>query len=146
MRKHYFFRILSLMMVLILISSSSPLNNLTANAQTRSDPYYHIYGISLTRNGDGSLHITFNVTAKKTAAMVGVSFYRVQRRYNGNWSNVTDIIEGKLMTNTAVCVFGRDFDEAVSGVQYRVYARLYILTIDGTVAEIDYYSQSYTMP
>jgi hypothetical protein len=78
--------------------------------------------------------------------MIGVSFYRVQRRYNGNWSNVTDYIEGKLYMNTGFCAFARDFYEAVSGVQYRVYARLYIRDYDGTVAEIDYYSQSFTMP
>ena len=144
--KKRFLHIFSLLLVLILMTSNSPLNSYVANAESRSDPYYHTYGIGLSRNSDGSLHIVFNVTAKRVSDMVGVSFYRVQRKYNGSWSNVTDYLEGKLAMNTVLCAFARDFDEAVSGVQYRVYARLYILDYDGTVAQIDYYSQSFTMP
>jgi len=139
-------RIFSILMVMILTTSFFPLFNHSASAEARSDPYYQTYGIGLSRNSDGSLHINFHVTAKRTSDMVGVTFYRVQRKYNDSWSNVTDYIEGKLSMNTAFCAFARDFDEAVSGVRYRVYARLYILDYDGTIAEIDYYSQSFTMP
>jgi len=135
---------LCILMALMILLVSVP-NAAWASSQSRSDPYFHIYGVSLSTSSSGALHMVFSVTAKDFVEMVGVSHYRVQRKVNGQWSNVTGLLSGELHMNTVTCSFSRSFSEAVSGVQYRVYALLYIRAFDGTVRTIDYYSQSYTL-
>ena len=140
MKKKFQYKCISLFMAIILLLTLP--TNVQA-VQSRSDPYFLSYGIALS-SIDG-LYMTFSVTAKQKVEMIGVSFFRVQRRVNGNWSNVTDYVEGHLCMNDITCQMTRIYTEAVSGVQYRVYARLYIRDYDGTVSTIDYYSQSYTL-
>ena len=136
-------RILSVILLLTMLCSAGVAT--AEAAQPYSDTHFQSYGIAMGTIPSGGLHIVFTVNAKETAQIIGVPYYNVLQKIDGEWVTIAENLVGYQKVDSVSCVFSRNYLEAESGERYRVRAQMYIKKYDGTYRTIDYYSQSYTL-
>lgn len=136
-------RIASFVLMMVMICSACTVY--AEEAQPYSDTHFQSYGISLNTIPSGGMHIIFTVRAKETAQIIGVPYYDVLQKIDGEWVTIAENLVGYQKVDSVSCVFSRNYLEAESGERYRVRAQMYIKKYDGTYRTIDYYSQSYTL-
>lgn len=91
----------------------------------RSSNYFHSYGTNMRDAGNGVLSITFSCVGMGVCSQLGVATYSVQRlEDNGNWTDVSGLLNGQTGSNVAAYAFGRYF-YGVSGETYRVNVTFY---------------------
>ena len=86
----------------------------------RSSNYFHSYGTSMGDAGNGVLSITFHCVGMNVCSQLGVATYSVERKdADGNWENVSGLLNGQTGQNVAAYTFGRYF-YGVPGETYRM--------------------------
>lgn len=88
----------------------------------RSSNYFHSYGTNMRDAGNGVLSITFSCIGMGVCSQLGVATYSVEKlNEDGDWVNVSGLLNGQTGSNVASYAFGRYF-YGVSGETYRVNA------------------------
>ena len=110
----------------------------------RSSNYFHSYGTNMRDAGNGVLSITFSCVGMGVCSQLGVATYSVQRlEDNGNWTDVSGLLNGQTGSNVAAYAFGRYF-YGVSGETYRVNVTFYC-ALNGGCEFKSYTSASITL-
>ena len=110
----------------------------------RSSNYFHSYGTNMCDAGNGVLSITFSCVGMGVCSQLGVATYSVQRMDDdGNWEDVSGLLNGQTGSNTAAYAFGRYF-YGVSGETYRLNVT-FCCTLNGGSEYKAYTSASITL-
>lgn len=83
--------------------------------------YFTYYGAVLSRQGGGTLLITFSTSGVGLCDVLGVANFNVQclDESTGHWYDITGVMSGETGTNVATYNFSRYF-YGTSGYTYRV--------------------------
>ena len=85
-----------------------------------SSNYFHSYGTYMSDAGNGVLSITFTCIGMGVCSQLGVATYSVDKLgEDGNWDNVSGLLDGQTGSNVASYAFGRYF-YGVPGETYRL--------------------------
>ena len=119
MKKH-----MSIIIVFALLLSifAVPAHAAVPNAdEPTGSNYFTYYGASLSRQGGGTLLITFSTSGVGLCDVLGVATFRVEclDESTGHWYSVTGDVSGETGTNVATYNFSRYF-YGTSGYTYRV--------------------------
>lgn len=107
---------------------------------TKSDPFFHSYTITLSEDPGDAIHMTFSVDAKQTSDILGVNYYRVYRKIDGEWV-YQNTYSGSLKSDTAGYTFSKRY-YGVNGGTYRVKATFYCKKYDGSSRSVTMTSSS----
>lgn len=109
----------------------------------RGSDYFDSYGTTMSRQGNGTLEITFSTVGTGVCSQLGVAKYSVQRQAdNSNWTDVTGLLSGLTGTGVVLYAFSRYF-YGVAGETYRVQVT-FISAINGGVETKSYTSGKIT--
>ncbi|MBQ2952193.1 MAG: hypothetical protein IJE07_01410 [Clostridia bacterium] len=138
-------KIFSFMMIFALIFGAM---SVSASADTifapRSSNCFHCYGTSMGDAGNGVLSITFDCVGMGICSQLGVASYTVEKLDDeGNWENVSGLLEGQTGSDCASYSFGRYFYGRV-GETYRLCVT-FICTLNGLTESRVYTSGSITL-
>ena len=93
-------RLLALVLALLFMSVSCMATSVTDDAidtqPTRSDAFFNSYSITLGKLNSTAFRISFNVTARETADVLGCSTYDIQQKIDGSWVTIEDDVVGSL--------------------------------------------------
>ena len=82
--------------------------------------YFANYGVSLSNEGSAMIKIVFSADGAEICDEIGVATFLVERYdENGNWENVSGLINGQTGSNTLSYTFSKYF-QGVEGERYRV--------------------------
>ena len=110
----------------------------------RSSNYFHCYGTNMCDAGNGVLSITFSCVGMGVCSQLGVATYSVEKlNDDGDWVNVSGLLDGQTGSNTAAYAFGRYF-YGVSGETYRVNVT-FVCVLNGGMEFKSYTSASITL-
>lgn len=86
----------------------------------RSSNYFFSYGVSAADAGGGVMSITFHCVGMGVCSQLGVATYTVEKlNDDGEWVNVSGLLDGQTGSNVASYTFGRYF-YGVQGETYRL--------------------------
>ena len=104
-----------------------------------SSNYFHCYGTSMSRQGGGTLLLTFTATGMGMCDVLGVADFDVQcwDADDGEWVNVVTNAPGETGTNVPSYTFSRYF-YGTSGQTYRLVVT-FVCTKYGMGTELKYY-------
>ena len=92
--------------------------------------YFANYGVSLSNEGSAMIKIVFSADGAEICDEIGVATFLVERYdENGNWENVSGLINGQTGSNTLSYTFSKYF-QGVEGERYRVQVT-FVYIIDG---------------
>lgn len=95
---------------------------------TRASNYFDYYGVRLSEQENGRIKIVFSVGGTGFCDSIGVATYNVEMlNENGQWVNVSGLLNGKTASNVTSYTFSKYFYGEV-GESYRVNA-VFICTI-----------------
>lgn len=141
-------RLLALVLALLLMSVSCMATSVTDDAidgqPTRSDAFFNSYSITLGKLSSTAFRISFNVTARETAAVLGCTTYDVQKKVDGVWVVDGNDIDGSTGLNTASHSFADSY-ACEAGYKYRVKAKYYCRKNDGSSKTVTYTSGTISM-
>lgn len=107
--------------------------------QPRDSAYFDSYGTTISRQGNGTLKITFSTVGTGVCTQLGVATYSVQRlNDSGCWEDVTGLLTGQTGSGVVSYTFSRYF-YGVAGETYRVQVT-FISAINGGVETKTYTS------
>lgn len=135
---------LSIALVIMLVCTSLFTGACAESPLARSSNCFHVYGTSMRDNGGGVLSITFHCVGMGVCSQLGVASFSVQRQDDdGNWVDITGILEGEVGTNVASYTFGRYFD-GIPGETYRLCVT-FVGTLNGVMEHKYHISDSITV-
>lgn len=112
-------RFISLLLLVILLVPVVPCAQ-AEEAAPRSSNFFHGYGTTLSKEGNGRIKIVFSATGMGICSQIGVATYTVYKILDdGNWLNVSGLVNGSMGTNMTSYTFSHYFN-GVPGESYCV--------------------------
>lgn len=137
-------RIALLLLSLVLLFSFTAVSACAEEAiQPRDSAYFDSYGTTMSRQGNGTLKITFSTVGTGVCSQLGVATYSVQKQFeDGRWEDVTGLLSGQTGSGVVSYTFSRYF-YGVAGETYRVQVT-FISAINGGLETKSYTSGKIT--
>lgn len=131
--------------VLLIMLLCTGLSNAFAEAPgARSSNYFFSYGVSMGDAGGGVLSITFRCVGMGICSQLGVASYTVEKlNDDGEWVNVSGLLDGQTGSNVASYSFGRYF-YGVAGETYRLNVT-FVCVLNGGMETKSYTSNTITL-
>ncbi len=113
-------RFFAMLLAVILLCTALPFSSSADGIVPFSSNYFNSYGTVMSADGNGVLSITFDVQGMGICTQLGVASYEVERKNeDGEWCNVSGLLNGETGSNVASYTFSRSF-YGVPGETYRV--------------------------
>lgn len=113
---------LTLVFVMLMVAVSAPAYAaLPQSDEITASNYFTSYGTNLSRQGGGTLLITFSTTGVGICDILGVATFQIEcwDEEDEQWYDVTTVIPGETGTNVATYNFSRYY-YGTAGKTYRV--------------------------